>query len=67
MYDLADMYVRRMMVELETGGNIRLEDGKPSDLWHSSCVDLLSSRFFNADYADVAGAKVSVGRCRSNR
>jgi protein phosphatase 1 regulatory subunit 7 len=56
-----------MMVELETGGNIRLEDGKPSDLWHSSCVDLLSSRFFNADYADVAGAKVSVGRCRSNR
>ena len=23
----------RLMVELETGGNIRLEDGKPSDMW----------------------------------
>ena len=55
VYDLGDMYVRRMMVELETGGNIRLEDGKPSDLWHSSCVDLVSSRFFASDYAGVSG------------
>ena len=23
----------RLMVELETGGNIRLEDGKPTDVW----------------------------------
>lgn len=30
----------RLLVELDTGGNIRLEDGKPSDLWHGSCIDL---------------------------
>jgi len=61
VYDLADMYVRRMMVELETGGNIRLEDGKPSDLWHSSCVDLISSRFFPADFAGIPGVPKITG------
>lgn len=30
---LVDSYVRRMMIELESGGNIRLEDGKPTDIW----------------------------------
>ena len=51
----------RLMVELETGGNIRLEDGKPSDVWHSSCVDLVSSRFLAADYADygIGGMRVT--------
>ena len=33
------------MTELETGGNIRFEEGKPSDKWYSSCVDLVRSRF----------------------
>lgn len=42
---------RRLMVELETGGNIRLEDGKPSDVWYSSCVDLVLSRFVRKEYA----------------
>ena len=37
--------ISRFLVELETGGNIRLEQGKPSELWYSSCVDLLRSRF----------------------
>ena len=48
------------MVELETGGNIRLEDGKPSDVWFSSCVDLVNSRFVAADFADtnVTGLRV---------
>ena len=39
-----------VQVELETGGNIRLEDGKPSDVWYSSCVDLVNSRFLAAEY-----------------
>lgn len=36
------------MTELETGGNIRFEEGKPQDKWFSSCVDLVRSRF-NSD------------------
>ena len=27
-----------MMLELDTAGNIRLEDGRPSDLWYASCT-----------------------------
>ena len=33
------------MTEPETGGNIRFEEGKPTDKWFSSCVDLVRSRF----------------------
>jgi hypothetical protein len=41
-------------------GNIRLEDGKPGDVWHSSCVDLIHSRFNSRDFATVGirGVKV---------
>ena len=28
-----DVTIRRLTTELETGGNIRFEDGKASDLW----------------------------------
>ncbi|KAL3667330.1 hypothetical protein V7S43_007558 [Phytophthora oleae] len=41
--------IARLMLELETGGNIRLEDGKPSDAWFGSCVELVRSRFFLPD------------------
>ena len=34
-----------MVTELETGGNIWFEEGKPSDKWFTSCVDLIRSRF----------------------
>lgn len=34
---------------METGGNIRFEEGKPADKWYSSCVDLVRSRF-NPDH-----------------
>lgn len=51
----------RLMVELETGGNIRLEDGKPADVWYMSCVDLVTSRFVAADYAElgIGGLRVT--------
>ena len=52
----------RLMVELETGGNIRLEDGKPSDMWYSSCVDLVNSRFLPAAYADLGIESLRVTR-----
>ena len=33
------------MTELETGGNIRFEEGRPQDKWYNSCIDLVRSRF----------------------
>ena len=45
---ISESNVSRYILELVTGGNVRLEDGKPSDVWYSSCVDLLQSRFFAA-------------------
>lgn len=51
-----------MIVELGTGGNIRLEDGKPSDVWYSSCVELLHSRFFQRDFVPMGVTGVKVHR-----
>lgn len=45
----SDINIARLMLELETGGNIRLEDGKPSDAWFVSCVDLVRSRLCASD------------------
>jgi Leucine-rich repeat (LRR) protein len=42
----SEMNIARLILELETGGNIRLEDGKPSDAWFGSCVELVRSRLF---------------------
>jgi len=41
-------------------GNIRLEEGKPTDLWYTSCVNLINSRFHASDYDD--SLKVTGGR-----
>lgn len=60
-YGLVQQSISHLILELETGGNIRLEDGKPSDVWYSSCVDLVQSRFFAQDYRgyNIAGLKVT--------
>lgn len=42
---MSEQNIHRLMTELETGGNIRFEEGQPSDRWFSSCVDLVRSRF----------------------
>ena len=47
---LCEARVRRAMVELETGGNVRLEEGKPTDAWFRSCAELAAGRFFEGDY-----------------
>jgi hypothetical protein len=36
-------------------GNIRMEEGQPSDGWYTSCVDLVTSRFQAADYDPCLG------------
>lgn len=46
---VSDVNITQLLLELETGGNIRLEDGKPSDAWFVSCVDLVRSRLFASD------------------
>lgn len=45
IYELSEQNIHRMITELETGGNIRFEEGKPTDKWFSSCEDLIKSRF----------------------
>ncbi|KAJ1635214.1 hypothetical protein T492DRAFT_863766, partial [Pavlovales sp. CCMP2436] len=46
-----DHTIGRLLLELESGGNVRLEEGAASDVWFSSCADLLHSRFYAADFA----------------
>ena len=36
IYDLSEQNIHRMITELETGGNIRFEEGEPSDKWFKS-------------------------------
>jgi len=45
VYEMSEQNIHRLMTELESGGNIHFEEGKPSDKWFTSCVDLVRSRF----------------------
>lgn len=45
IYSLSEQNIHRLMTELETGGNIRFEEGRVQDKWYTSCVDLVRSRF----------------------
>ena len=38
----------------QSGGNVRLEEGSPDDLWYQSCSDLVTSRFQASDYDALA-------------
>ncbi|PIK59194.1 hypothetical protein BSL78_03891 [Apostichopus japonicus] len=51
---------KRLMTELETGGNVRFEDGSSADVWFTSCHDLILSRFCVADYRvhGILGIKI---------
>ncbi|KAK3738851.1 hypothetical protein QZH41_015070 [Actinostola sp. cb2023] len=57
---VSDMTIQRLLVELETGGNVRFEDGKPPDVWYKSCHDLVTSRFCAGDYLNhgITGIKI---------
>ncbi|KAL8572554.1 hypothetical protein ACOMHN_040458 [Nucella lapillus] len=56
----ADSMANRLVVELETGGNVRFEEGASTDVWFSSCHDLVMSRFCATDYKGqgVVGIKI---------
>jgi len=47
---LANTSVRRLVAELESGGNVRFEQGFPTDVWYTTCHDLILSRFCAWDY-----------------
>ena len=46
IYELSEQNIYTMITELETGGNIRFEEGKSIDKWYSSWDDLIKSRFY---------------------
>lgn len=52
--------IQRLVTELETGGNVRFEDGTASDIWFTSCHDLILSRFCASDYQahGITGLKI---------
>ncbi|OWZ12517.1 hypothetical protein PHMEG_00014310 [Phytophthora megakarya] len=58
----SEMNIARLMLELETGGNIRLEDGKPSDAWFGSCVELVRSRLFLPDLQKFGINDIKINR-----
>eukprot|EP00760_Papus_ankaliazontas_P017886 PhM_4_TR17392/c0_g1_i1/m.92790 len=43
-------HVNRLLLELNTGGNVRLEDGQPKDVWCQSCVELVRSRYIQTEF-----------------
>uniref|UniRef100_UPI0037E8E735 leucine-rich repeat-containing protein 9 n=1 Tax=Semicossyphus pulcher TaxID=241346 RepID=UPI0037E8E735 len=53
--------VQFLLMELESVGNIRLEEGCSTDPWFASCCDLLLSRFSPSDFKvhSVTGIKIN--------
>ena len=47
---------------METGGNIRLEEGKSNEKWYISCVDLIKSRFHPEDMSSLDVVDIDVRR-----
>jgi hypothetical protein len=44
-----------MLLELDTGGNVRLEEGKSTDPWFRNCAELVGSRFVPEVRLDTGG------------
>ncbi|KAM7375862.1 hypothetical protein PAMP_005628 [Pampus punctatissimus] len=59
--DRMEYTVQFLLMELESVGNIRLEEGCSTDPWFTSCYDLLLSRFSHSDYKihGITGIKIS--------
>ncbi|XP_050982867.1 leucine-rich repeat-containing protein 9 [Labeo rohita] len=59
--DRRDMMVHFLLLELETVGNIRFEEGNTGEPWFTSCYDLLLSRFCAWDYKPyhITGIKIN--------
>uniref|UniRef100_A0A8D2KR37 Leucine rich repeat containing 9 n=1 Tax=Varanus komodoensis TaxID=61221 RepID=A0A8D2KR37_VARKO len=56
-----NLMVQFLLTELETVGNIRFEEGSPTDVWFNSCYELILSRFCAWDFKPygITGVKVN--------
>ncbi|KAM4663517.1 LOW QUALITY PROTEIN: leucine-rich repeat-containing protein 9 [Discoglossus pictus] len=56
-----DLMVQFLHIELATVGNVRFEEGSPSDSWFKSCYDLILSRFcaWNFKAFGISGLKIN--------
>ncbi|KAJ7990764.1 hypothetical protein DPEC_G00290290 [Dallia pectoralis] len=56
-----EQMIHFLLMELETVGNIRFEEGCSTDPWFTSCCDILQSRFCAWDYKayGVIGIKIN--------
>uniref|UniRef100_A0A8C5DYF8 Leucine rich repeat containing 9 n=1 Tax=Gouania willdenowi TaxID=441366 RepID=A0A8C5DYF8_GOUWI len=59
---MLDSLVEFLLMELESVGNIRLEEGSSADVWFSSCRDLLLSRFCPSDYKIKSIKDIQINR-----
>ncbi|XP_060780549.1 leucine-rich repeat-containing protein 9 [Neoarius graeffei] len=59
--DRNDISIHFLMMELETVGNIRFEEGNTNHAWFKPCYDLLLSRFCVWDYKayNITGIKIN--------
>ncbi|XP_056283145.1 leucine-rich repeat-containing protein 9 isoform X3 [Pseudoliparis swirei] len=59
--NMMEYTVQFLLMELESVGNIRLEEGCSKDPWFTSCCDLLHSRFSHSDFKvrNIAGIKIN--------
>ncbi|CAM9523372.1 unnamed protein product, partial [Choristocarpus tenellus] len=48
--------ISELKLEFDTGGNVRFEEGRPGDVWFSSCAELVKSRANNETNGKDAGA-----------
>jgi hypothetical protein len=55
----------QLRLELDSAGNVRLEEGTPSDTWYQSCADLVKGRLVTGvdlgDMGVIKGLQVSAG------
>ncbi|KAM8921171.1 leucine-rich repeat-containing protein 9 [Pelodytes ibericus] len=51
-----------LQIELETVGNIRFEEGTPSDPWFKSCHDLILARFCAWDFKAFGISSLKINR-----
>ncbi|XP_047249203.1 leucine-rich repeat-containing protein 9 isoform X2 [Girardinichthys multiradiatus] len=54
--------VQFLLMELESVGNIRLEEGCSTDPWYTFCCHLLLSRFSPSDYKTFSIANIKINR-----
>ncbi|XP_054653543.1 leucine-rich repeat-containing protein 9 isoform X2 [Dunckerocampus dactyliophorus] len=54
--------VQFLLTELQSVGNIRLEEGSATDPWFNSCGDLLLSRFSGSEYMSLGILGIKINR-----